>query len=394
MTTRIFDKVFNPAGRSDGVFILIHRKSLVFILFLFLGIAAGLWMRKLEGTSKEAVAGASPGEEGAFKREIEEIFRFRLQALLSGDTSNLQNYYDVSQITGQWALNHEIGRTKYLQEWLGKRGLEIVESKLDLRIVEASPRKELGSASIAQHLILTYRPRGSGQGKEGQMGFRTLHWVELIFKDGRWLIQKDWYWDPLEADDLEPEIEAIPSVAGRNSGPESWVNGEGRYNRKGAVWYAERYSGVRMGIGDGRYNPNYKDFTWEGGDCANFASQVLTDKKAGGIPRDWNWFYSRGQATTAWVQAAALVQHLLYSGLAMVVKKGDLKEVWESVKFLEPGDIIGYEEKGEIVHVSIVTGKDANGYTIVNSHTADRYHVPWDLGWDKYTSYWLLRITY
>ncbi|MCG0277764.1 MAG: amidase domain-containing protein [Thermanaeromonas sp.] len=376
------------------MFGIVPKRLLVLVFFLFLCVAAGLGMRKLGGTAGEVVAAASKGEEEAFKKEIEKIFHLRLQALLSGDTRNLENYYDVSRTTGRWALNHEIGRTKYLQEWLGKRGIEIVESKLDLRIVEASLQKERGSASVAQHLILTYRPKGSSRDKESQMGFRTLHWVELTFKEGRWVMEKDWYWDPLEADDLEPDIEPTPSAAGEGLSSKSLPPGGGRYNRERAVWYARRYSGVRMGLGDGRYNPDYKDFTYEGGDCTNFASQVLTDKKAGGIPTDWNWFYSRGQATAAWVQAEALVHHLLYNGLAVLVKKGNLEEVWESVKLLEPGDIIGYEEKGEIAHISIVVGKDASGYTIVNSHTADRYHVPWDMGWDRYTTYWLLHITY
>lgn len=141
-------------------------------------------------------------------------------------------------------------------------------------------------------------------------------------------------------------------------------------------------------------NSAYKDFTYEGGDCANFASQVLTDKKAGGIPTDWNWCYSQGKGTRAWVQAEALVHHLIYSGLAALVKRGSFQEVFEAINLLEPGDIIGYEEKGEIVHVSIVVGRDAGGYMVVNSHTADRYHVPWDMGWDRRNLYWLLHITY
>ncbi|MDT2264397.1 hypothetical protein P7H17_02880 [Paenibacillus larvae] len=37
-------------------------------------------------------------------------------------------------------------------------------------------------------------------------------------------------------------------------------------------------------------------------------------------------------------------------------------------------------------------GHDAKGYPLVNSHTADRYRVPFDLGWDKSTKYLLIHI--
>lgn len=59
---------------------------------------------------------------------------------------------------------------------------------------------------------------------------------------------------------------------------------------------------------------------------------------------------------------------------------------------LQPGDLIGYEMKGDVDHFSVVVGFDDYGYPLVNSHTADRYRVPFDLGWDRYTSYWLIHI--
>jgi len=38
-----------------------------------------------------------------------------------------------------------------------------------------------------------------------------------------------------------------------------------------------------------------------------------------------------------------------------------------------------YEEKGRLEHLAVVVARDSRGYPLVNSHTADRYRVPWDL---------------
>lgn len=373
---------------------LVLRLKLGFLALVnFFAILSVLGIVWSQTSGKLVFTTATVSDTTRITQELENIFRIRVQALILGDTSGLDNYYDNAETTGRWALNHEIGRSKYIQEWLSKRNLELAGYSLQLKVVDVGLKSESQAwASVSQHIILQYRKRGLPQAPTSQMGLRTIHWVELVYKDNKWLIQKDWYWDPLETDDLTPDIAPLPSEI-----PSNTVSGSGRkgkYNREAAVRYADRYSGVRIGPGDGRYNPAYKDFTYEGGDCANFASQVLTDKKAGGLPTDWNWFYSQGKGTRAWVQAEALVHHLIYSGLAVLVKRGSFQEVFGAINLLELGDIIGYEEKGEIVHVSIVVGKDAGGYLVVNSHTADRYHVPWDLGWDRKNLYWLLHIIY
>ncbi|MBE3599681.1 MAG: amidase domain-containing protein [Limnochordaceae bacterium] len=63
-----------------------------------------------------------------------------------------------------------------------------------------------------------------------------------------------------------------------------------------------------------------------------------------------------------------------------------------AVNELEPGDLIGYQEKGRLVHFAPVVGRDFRGYIVVNSHTADRNAVPWDVGWDQATIFWLLKV--
>lgn len=180
------------------------------------------------------------------------------------------------------------------------------------------------------------------------------------------------------------------------------------YNRQKAVEYADKYCGAAWGnSNDFKYNSKYMDYNGAGGDCTNFASQVLGDKEAGGLRQDGTWFcsipkYGRGSGSKAWVNADALKNYLIYNGKAKIIKVGTYKELTAPTKDssvipiskLCLGDIICYEKgKGNIEHFAVVTAFDSNGYPLVNSHTTDRYHVPWDLGWgDKKIRFFLLHI--
>jgi hypothetical protein len=325
---------------------------------------------------------------------LREIFKARALSLFNGNYAGLEAYYDTDSDAGRFALNHEVGRIKYFREWVKQRQVTLTGIKLDLAIVDAGVEGEEAWASVSQHMIIGYQHQGEAETVINELGLRTIHWVDLERQNDEWVISLEWYWDPFEIHSLEPEV--APGTA-RCSLPLA-PPPQGQYNRERAVAYADRYSGVRYGPGDGRYNKDYGDYTGLGGDCANFASQVLSDARAGGIPPDWNW----SEGSVAWLQAEALIYYLLDNGLAVRVMRGSFTEVTAvteeyaqgAVNVLQPGDIIGYEEKGEIGHVSVVAGRDSGGYVLVNSHTADRYHMPWDLGWDKYTTYWLLQVVY
>lgn len=63
-----------------------------------------------------------------------------------------------------------------------------------------------------------------------------------------------------------------------------------------------------------------------------------------------------------------------------------------AVRELKKGDLIAYQEINDIQHFAVVTGFDCKGYPLVNAHTADRYHCPWDIGWDRSTVFHLFHI--
>ena len=138
---------------------------------------------------------------------------------------------------------------------------------------------------------------------------------------------------------------------------------------------------------------NYTDYNPQGGDCANFASQVLFE--GGGFRKTTSWNYANGKGNYNWLKAGGLKRFLLYSGRASQIAAGSYASVYKAAYKLLPGDIIAYAEDGKITHVSVVTGVDSKGYPLVNCHNVDRYRVPWDIGWNKTdVKFYLLRVHY
>lgn len=256
-----------------------------------------------------------------------------------------------------------------------------------------------------------------------EFGSRTVHVIEVIKAGSRWKIRKDWYQDPLGNNVAEPgqASDAAGSFPGDYSGSSETGDGAsivagstavnalsggdnyaisaaagGVFDREKALRYAVKHSGVRALPEGGKYNPKYKIYTFAGGDCANFASQVL---HAGGLPMGGGWHYAK-EGSTAWVQSESLVWHLLSSSKGIRLFRGTFSEAGSGVQSdspageLEPGDIIAYEIKGQLCHVAVVAGKDPRGYVTIASHTADRLYFPWDLGWDDSTVFWFIKITY
>lgn len=245
-----------------------------------------------------------------------------------------------------------------------------------------------------------------------EFGSRTVHVIQVIKTDEGWKIRKDWYMDPLGNSVTEPgqgaaalgllhDAAYLDYLHALDAGApkfDSVFNAEatGAFDREKALRYAVKHSGVRVLPGGGKYNGKYKIYTFAGGDCANFVSQVL---HAGGIPMGHGWHYTK-EGSTAWVQSESLVWHLLSSGRGLRLFRGTFSEAGSGVQpespagRLEPGDIIAYEKKGQVSHVAVVVGKDPRGYVTIASHTADRLYFPWDLGWDDSAVFWFIKITY
>lgn len=144
----------------------------------------------------------------------------------------------------------------------------------------------------------------------------------------------------------------------------------GYYDRNAAVSYAHRWALS--------FNPAYDNFTDWGGDCTNFASQVL---HAGGIPMDHSgphqwYYYDLNRRTPSWTGVDELYTYLTNNsfggGAARLVP---LEQV-------QPGDIIqldfdpstwDFNHSPVVVHVG-EAGKPAQIF--IAAHTINRDNYP------------------
>ena len=331
---------------------------------------------------------AAPSLDGrqALINWTREFYTRRTSALQTGDTKSLESFYGHGS-PARRAWHHEIKRLEHLHAWLETRHAKLLSLTPNLRLIHPEPE---GDSRATVHVTLTtllaYSYPGPGE-PENTFGFTTYHLLRLDRSGGSWTVAAEWYEDPLCEDSLQSVL--VPTEIRRSKMYERITP-----LREAVSRYADRYCGVVVsGISDGRYNRRYPDLTFRGGDCASFVSQALTDREAGRIQRDWSWWCGELSATVTWARADSLVQHLLANNLAAILDEGTLPHLVSSGRLAEirPGDIIAYREGGRICHVSLVVARDSRGWPLVDSHTADRYHTPFDLGWDRNFTYLLLQ---
>ncbi|SCG83885.1 hypothetical protein DW1_2321 [Proteiniborus sp. DW1] len=321
--------------------------------------------------------------------KVQDIFNKRNQAILNKKSDILDSLYDKSVRNGLWAYEHEIKKMKYLHSWSNRQSVDFtnINSQIIVRSI-----KEKGNGYTLNILASTEYEYYYLDSPEIKNTFRigTYHSLDLMPKDDKLLITKEWYTDPF-ADSLhldELKNEEIKKIISSGEPRDLSSLNERRIK---AVEYADKFCGAASLPEHGfKYNPKYRNYNSQGGDCTNFASQIMY---AGGFKKNGTWNYSNGAGSKAWVNAQGFKDYMLYSGRASLITNGSYDKVLKASYKLLPGDIVAYEKKGKIAHISIVTGIDSKGYALVNSHNSDRYRVPWDLGWnDKGIKFWLIHV--
>lgn len=353
-------------------------------------------------------------DKDKLKAEVERIYNIRSSCLASGDFSALKDEFDTSQKYGIYTLEHEIKRVKYLKDWSKQRGIQFKNIESTVRIKKVTPAGNVIRIALEESYKFDYVYENDKDAILNSFGVGIRHSTKLTQKNDKWVIYNDWYTDCFE-DALQSytadmrNITSLPRITMPiEEASNTSVRFRKNYDREKAVAYADKYCGAAWGsTNDFKYNPRYMDFNGAGGDCTNFISQVLGDKDAGGLRQDGSWYchmhkYQRGSGSMAWTNADGLKNYLVYSGKGRVIKVGTFKELTASlsdnseapISKLQLGDLICYEKgRGNIDHFAVVTGFDSHGYPLVNSHTTDRYHVPWDLGWgDKKIRFFLIHI--
>lgn len=322
---------------------------------------------------------------------FERIFHFRNQALLRHDLDTLATLYDRSTLYGSWAFEHQVKKAKYLRQWCNKQGVRLTVVKSLVRLNRTAPRSGGLQATVLASTEYKYIYNDEPN-QVNIMRLGSYHSMDLTPIDGAWKIVREWYTDPF-ADSLR--LDDAQAVANQ-----TYIQQQKARNfqdlhprRAAATSYADEYCGAANDEENGfKYNKAYKNYNYSGGDCANFASQILHE--GGAFRKNGIWNY-RKNGTSSWVNARAFNSFMLNSGRASRLCHGTYDQALKASYQLLPGDYIAYEKKGKVTHISVVTGADSKGYTLVNSHNADRYRVPWDLGWsDRGIKFHLVRVHY
>lgn len=323
---------------------------------------------------------------------LENLFDYRNKAILDKNENILKSIYDTDIKFGLWAYEQEVKKMKYLENWSSKQGVKFNDIKAKVRIKKMRER-EKNLYGIICDVSTEYKYSYENEpNKINMCRIGTYHYLHVKIKDGNYIITKEWYTDPF-ADSLN--LENIKSEDIKNY----IINHEEIHltltkEQEKAIEYAHRYCGAAADEEYGlKFNPKYKDFNGDGGDCANFASQIMYE--SGRFKKNCIWNYEKGSATKAWVNAQGFKNYIINSGRGSYIAKGSYEEVYKEAYNLRPGDFVGYEKKGRITHVSTVTGLDSKGYPLVTCHNTDRLLVPWDLGWsDKSIRFHLIKVNY
>lgn len=373
--------------------ILIKLKSILVILlitalliFLWLGIY--LWSNSTQTTSLSI----DETLNRQLTSKLQKMFQLRNQALIEENTDMLASLYNQQVRNGLWAYEHELTKLKYLHNWSNKQGVEFI--KIDSHVTVRSAKEKDNGFSVSLLVSTEYKYVYEDTPQiDNAFRIGTYHYLDLMPYEEEWAITREWYIDPF-ADSLhldEIKSNEIQQVILSEKSKDLLDLNERRVN---ALAYADKYVGAaslpELGF---QYNSKYRNYNPEGGDCANFASQILYE--GGGFKKNPTWNYEQGAGSKAWINAHAFNNYMTYSGRASTIARGTYATILKTSYELLPGDYVAYEKGGKVTHISVVTGVDSKGYILVNCHNSDRYRVPWDLGWsDKGITFWLVRVHY
>ncbi|MBZ9686699.1 amidase domain-containing protein [Clostridium estertheticum] len=358
-------------------------------------------------------------DKAEITKVLENIYEDRCSMFITRDITNLPNYYDTSQKLGKASLDHEVKRLTYFNDWSNQRGMNFIKVESTPKIKKITNTKKGLRLLVDEYYKFEYAYKNDITPTINVFGVGLSHSIELIITGYKWIIYSDSYLDCFEdalksysgeiknfklKADKDPiyKLENCPKIPS-----ELKVVNNGGYDKINAVKYADKYCGVPWASGNStKYNKRYTNYNGIGGNCTNYVSQSIGDKEGGGLPFDGIWYctYKKNDGadeSPAWINADAFKKYLIYSGKGKIVGKGSFKELISripgypcgAVQKLDIGDLICYAKGNVIDHFAIVTGFDSHGYPLVNTHTIDRYRVPWDLGWgDKNINFYLIRV--
>lgn len=325
--------------REVIMFVVISKKKLVGAgLAAFLLLSLSPVLKNLFST---AYVDARLTEEELF-RSLEKIIILRNRAVMTGDLQLLASLYNRTTTFGAWAYEHQAARRKYLAAWAEKQGVRFVDIHSTIRVNRSKPIPSGFSvnflASTTYKYVYVDEPLTVNSFRIG-----SYHSADLVCQEETWLIGREWYTDPF-AGSLPPETSEKNKDYILSRRARDFTNLNPR--RRAAVEYADQYAGAAAAPDSGfPYNRAYKNYNYLGGDCTNYASQVLHE--GGGFPKTYTWNYQR-EGSRAWVNAEAFTNFMLYSGRASLLAGGVTVKFSGLPMSCCPGTSLPMRKKGKL----------------------------------------------
>ena len=336
-----------------------------------------------KSTGEESQSKTELSEEelkATFQAIVSDIVKNRNQCIQNLDAESLKASYNLKIKVSLWAYESEAQKIKYFKNWCDKQAVKFdhIESVVKVRKVKEK-EKDLYGILCFNSTAFTYSYLDTPD-VPNTFYVGTSHYINLKKDGDHYIITKEWYTDPF-ADSLNLntlKTDEIRNYILNHTAPD--YSPDERTQK--AIDYAHKYCGV----GPHpeylfKYNKAYKNFNPDGGDCANFASQILYE--GGGFRKNGTWNYDNRDGTKAWVNAQGFKNYIICSGRGGYLARGTYQEIYKEAYKLRPGDFVAYEKKGKITHISTITGLDSKGYPLVTCHNTDRLLVPYDLGWSN-----------
>lgn len=359
-----------------------------------------------EGYDNEPIANvgtfitdADENVESSIISFLNDLYDTRNESFTTGNVEELYKFYDTSQTFSCYSLNHEFKRIAYLRDWANERDVTFKNIESIPKIKALKIKDNTYNLTLSEEYKFDYIYNNVPE-KVNSFGVSLIHTLELKEFGKSFIVTKDYYQDcfegGLEGYNFNLTEKNIPLTKFKtynlNFNIDDSTEYSGIYNRKAAVDYANKYSGVSLSSNlDSTYNSNYYTYVAGSGNSTNFISQCLADNiEGGGLSQDKDWSYkytvSKGvMASDTWVNSEKLLDYLLSSNKAFVSFSGTFDEILENMSSsndkIKIGDLIMYKYGDYIEHSAIITGFDNFGYPLVNSNSIDKYKIPFDLGW-------------
>ena len=149
------------------------------------------------------------------KLEIKEFIEYtiaeRNKAIVTGEREGIKAVYDMSTKFGHWAYESEEKKMIYLHNWEQKQGVKIIEIVPKVIVTKIS-EKDGGGFKVNFKCSTEYRYSYEDEPEvvnKSRIG--TYHVLGLVYKDDKYLINKEWYTDPF-ADSLNLEKLKVDDV--------------------------------------------------------------------------------------------------------------------------------------------------------------------------------------